>query len=151
MATINKTLLKLGITELRNQGKIDTALDTAADSYIDNITDENYTVLGYDSIDQANSSDFSFDDGARTATYSGGGSATLQTNSLSYVNCKLKAIIIDSNALVTQYEISTDGTNFFTVDFFESNETLSATTKIKITSGDAVIRNIAIVYEKLET
>lgn len=151
MATINKTLLKLGITELRNQGKINTALDTAADSYIDNITDENYAVLGYDIFDQATSTDWTYDDGARTATYSGGGSVTLQTSSSDYSNCKLKAIIVDSNALVTQYEVSTDGTNFFVVDFFESNETLSSTTKFRVTSGDAVIRNIAIVYEKLES
>jgi len=149
--SINKELLKLGIYELRQSGKINTDLDTAADSYIDDITDDNYDVLGYSSFDQDNSTDWTFDDTARTATNSSGGVVSLQTSSQDYSNCKLKAIIVDSNALVSSFEISTDGTNFFTVDFFETNELLSSTTIFKINSNDAIIRNIAVVVEKLES
>lgn len=151
MATVLNSLLKWAVSDLRQNGKIDTTTETSLENYIDDINNENYDVLGYSEFDQTNSTDWTFDDVARTATYSSGGDVTIQTNSTDYSNCKLKAIIVDTNAAVVSYQISTDGTNFFAVDYFESNETLSSTTIFQITSSDAVIRNIAIVYEKLES
>jgi len=152
MATVNNTLLKLGITKMRESGAIDIATETAAEAFIDDISKNTYSILGYDSFDQAASVDFTYTDTTRTATNSSAGDATLATSYQSLADCILRGILVDTSDAISLYEISTDGTNYFSVDNFNSNETLTSTTKFRVTLADSsIVYNIMIIYDKEES
>ena len=152
MTTVNKSLLNYAVSDLRAKGKIDVDTETSLETYIGNISKQTYSILGYSEFDQVTSTDWTYTDASRIATNSSGDAATLATNSQSLTNCTLKGILVDTNNAITLFEISIDGTTFFSVDQFNSNEDLSATTKFRITMANgSVVSNMMIIYDKNES
>jgi hypothetical protein len=89
--SVEKELLKDGITELYIRNKISEDLKTEIDTYIDDLSMYNLYELKYSEFNKTDSENVTFSDTARTATLESG-TALLLTNEIALANIKLKSL-----------------------------------------------------------
>ena len=148
--SIRQQILKDCVEAQKNRGHINSTTKTQLDTFIGTISDDKFLEIEYTDFDQTNSVNSVFDDTLRTITYSGAGTDSLLTDTISLSDVDIKAIQIrgtDQNEVV---QISKDGTNYFTVTGYEANVYISSsdTFKIKIqVNGTNTIKGLYIIYQ----
>lgn len=147
MAQSYNDLLKYGIERLFNNNLITDNMKTNADSYIDSVTDENYSIIGYINFDKTNSLNFTFNDSGREAETSST-PAELVTNSINLSNIEIKALKVDADDEDVTYQFSTDGTTWYDLASNGLSEEISGAFYLKIKcSVTNKIRKIYILYK----
>lgn len=141
--------LKNAIYYLQRDGHISLDFKESLDDYVDSINDNKYSKIDYSQFDQGSSSDYTFDDEARTATNSTGGTANLLTNTLNIGNAIVKSFKVEATTEDVTIQITKDGTNYYDVDSYNCNETITTTDtfKVRIKSPDNVIKSFMIIYD----
>lgn len=146
--SVQTEALKNAVYYLQRDGHISLDFKESLDDYVDSINDNKYSKIDYSQFDQGASSDYTFNNEARTATNSTGGTANLATNAISLVGI-IKAFKVESTTEDVTFQITKDGTTYYDVDSYNCNEiiTSSNTFKVRIKSPDNVIKSFMIIYD----
>ena len=133
-----KDLLKNAITDMRKDGKIDTTVETSVSTFIDDITLTDFLEVEYSSFDQTNSVNITFDDTARTAQTAVG--SELITLALGLNDIKVKGLKLKAANEDVSWLLSKDGTNFFSVNSYSLDESISSSEDlfVKITTDEII-------------
>lgn len=140
--------LKNAVYYLQRDGHISLDFKESLDDYVDSINDNKYSKIDFSQFDQGSSSDYTFDNEARTATNSTGSTANLVSNAITLVGI-IKAFKVEATTEDVTFQITKDGITYYDVDSYNCNETITSTDtfKVRIKSPDNVIKSFMIIYD----
>jgi hypothetical protein len=145
--SVEKQLLKDGIEELNNRGYISAETQTDMNTYIDNLSEYNVYEVNYSGFNETGSTNITFDLVSRTALVEDTDGSVLISKVINLTNIRIKALKIKSDKEDVLWFISTDGTNYYSVDSFNIDELVTSTFYVKVTT-DVVssIKGLMIIY-----
>jgi hypothetical protein len=150
--SVQKEALKNANYYMHRDGHQTLSMKEKIDDYIDSLSDDHFLSIPFSSFDQGASTDWTFDNSARTCVNSTGLSKTLITDTISLSNVIIKSILVKATDKNITVQISKDdGVNFYDVDSYNVDELITAddTLLISFVSGDNTIYEFKILYEQL--
>ncbi|MGA2436598.1 MAG: hypothetical protein ABSG25_15090 [Bryobacteraceae bacterium] len=150
---ISKELLKEGIDELFIRDKITKDLKHEAYEFIDNISNSHSCTINYIDFRQSASTNITFDDNNRVASYISDGSSTamLVTNQIKAHNILLLTLKLKGADENVNYEFSYNLNNWYNINSYDINEIIKDDFYLRISfTASNSITGLVFIFNYLD-